>query len=191
MNKKKLHKNNLIWIDLEMTGLCYKKNRILEIAVVITDKNLKILTEDFVICIYQSLKKIEKMNDWNKKTHFHSGLIKKVRESKYTEFSAEKKILKFLKKWTIPKKSPICGNTVWKDREFLKKYMPKIEKHLHYRNLDISTIKELYYRWKSNYLPTTQKKNKHSALYDIKQSIKELLFYKKNFFNLKKKKKYF
>ncbi|WP_343187750.1 oligoribonuclease [Buchnera aphidicola (Periphyllus koelreuteriae)] len=182
--KKNNKKNNLIWIDLEMTGLCSKKNKILEIAIIITDSNLNILTQDFVICIYQSLKHIQKMNDWNKKTHFNSGLIKKVQNSKYTESSAEKKIIQFLKKWTIKKKSPICGNTIWKDREFLKKYMPKVESYLNYRNLDVSTIQELYSRWKPIHSIKFKKKNKHSALYDIKESIEELLFYKKKFFNI-------
>ncbi|NIG99401.1 MAG: oligoribonuclease [Buchnera aphidicola (Periphyllus acericola)] len=180
----KTKKNNLIWVDLEMTGLCCKKNKILEIAIIITDSELNILTKELVICLHQSLKVLKKMNEWNKKTHSKSGLIKKVEKSIETEKSAEIKIMKLIKIWTIKNKSPICGNTVWKDREFLKKYMPTFESYLNYRNIDVSTIKELYYRWKSQILPKIDNSKKHSALYDIKNSIQELLFYKKKFFKI-------
>ncbi|CAL4324718.1 oligoribonuclease [Buchnera aphidicola] len=182
MSKK--NKKNLIWIDLEMTGLCYKKNKILEIAVIVTDYNLNILDESIVIPIHQPSKEIKKMNDWNKKTHSKTGLINRVKKSKYNEKTAEKKIILFLQNITVIKKSPLCGNTVWKDREFLKRYMPKLESYLHYRNLDISTIQELYERWNNNKQKKFYKKNQHSALEDIQESINELIFYKKNFFKI-------
>ncbi|USS94721.1 oligoribonuclease [Buchnera aphidicola] len=175
-------KKNLVWIDLEMTGLCPKKHKILEIAVSITDSNLNILTKELVINIHQCSKELKKMNEWNKKTHNKTGLIKKVKKSKYDEKKAEKIIINFLKKWIKKNQSPLCGNTIWKDRQFLKKYMPNLESYFHYRNIDISTIKELYHRWKKNHWKNYNKKNNHSALQDIRDSIKELLFYKKNFF---------
>ncbi|USS94114.1 oligoribonuclease [Buchnera aphidicola] len=177
-------KKNLIWIDLEMTGLYSEIHKILEIAVIVTDGNLNILENGMAIPIYQNKQEIEKMDHWNQKTHSKTGLIEKVKKSKYNEKKAEKKILLFLKKITIQKKSPLCGNTVWKDREFLKKYMPKLESYFHYRNIDTSTIQELYKRWKNNQAKKFHKKNQHSALQDIQESIDELIFYKKNFFNI-------
>jgi oligoribonuclease len=176
-------KKNLIWIDLEMTGLCAEIHKILEIAVIVTDSNLKTIKKGINIQIYQSFFERNKMDEWNKKVHSQTGLIKKVKKSTYNEKKAEKKILLFLKQITVIKKSPLCGNTVWKDREFLKKYMPKLESYLHYRNIDVSTIRELYNRWKTKKLKKFIQKNKHSALEDIKESVKELIFYKKNFFN--------
>ncbi|CAL4324173.1 oligoribonuclease [Buchnera aphidicola] len=178
MNKK----NNLIWLDLEMTGLNIKKNHILSIGIIITNNKLKILSPSLEIVIKQSKKKLKRMNLWNKTIHKKNGLIKKSLQSLYTENSAEKKILKFLKKWSIKNNSPLCGNSIHQDRKFLLKYMPKLEKYFHYRSIDVSTIKELYYRWKKKKI---KKKNRHQTISDIKESIKELLFYKKNFFKIK------
>ncbi|MCW5197444.1 oligoribonuclease [Buchnera aphidicola] len=185
MNIKNNHSKNLIWVDLEMTGLCYLTNRILEIAVIITDSNLNILQKGPVISIYQSKKILERMNSWNKRTHNKSGLIQKVVYSKYNEKKAETEILQFLKKWVPVNQSPICGSTVWKDREFLKKYMPKLESYFHYRNIDVSTIQELYSRWNKKSFKKSNQANKHSASYDVQESILELKYYKKNFFNIK------
>lgn len=187
MKIKKNQKRNLIWVDLEMTGLCCLNHRILEIAVIITDSNLNILKIGPVISIYQPKKILEKMNNWNKRTHNKNGLIQKVVYSQYNEKKTEIEILKFIKKWVPVNQSPICGNTVWKDREFLKEYMPKLESYFHYRNIDVSTIKELCLRWNKDSFKKFNKTNKHSALNDIHESILELKYYKKNFFNIKKK----
>ncbi|CAL4325046.1 Oligoribonuclease [Buchnera aphidicola (Chaitophorus populicola)] len=186
MNIQNNKARNLIWVDLEMTGLCHLKNRILEIAVIITDSNLNILKTGPVISIYQPKKILERMNNWNKRVHNKNGLIQKVVYSEYNEKKTEIEILQFLKKWVPVNQSPICGNTVWKDREFLKKYMPKLESYFHYRNIDVSTIKELCSRWYQNSFKKFNKINKHSALDDIQESILELQYYRKIFFNKKK-----
>jgi len=174
-------KNNLIWIDLEMTGLNPDKNKIIEIATIITDKNLKILSMGPVIAIYQSEKILKYMDKWNTETHTKSGLIKRVKKSRYDEQYAEIKTIDFLKKWTVFNTSPMCGNSIHQDRRFLYKYMPKLEKYFYYRHIDVSTIKELILFWKPNILKRYTKKNNHSALQDIKNSIKELLYYRKYF----------
>ncbi len=177
-----MNKDNLIWIDLEMTGLNPDIHKIIEIAILITDKNLNILSKSLVFYIYQSKKQINLMNKWNFNVHSSSGLIEKVKKSCINEYKAEIKILKFLKKWVPKGKSPICGNTIAQDRRFLFKYMPNLEKYFHYRYLDVSSIKELAYRWNPKILLKLNKKKCHKALYDIKQSIYELNFYKKYFF---------
>ncbi|WDI78514.1 oligoribonuclease [Candidatus Purcelliella pentastirinorum] len=179
-----LNKKNLIWIDLEMTGLNPKIDRILEIATIITDSNLKILAEGPNIIIKQKKKIIDSMNNWNKKTHKKNQLIKMVQNSNYNEKYAEKKTIKFLSKWIQKNISPICGNSIGNDRRFLYKYMPKLESYFHYRYLDVSSIRELAKRWKPEITKYIKYKNKHRAKKDLKNSIKELKFYKNTFFTL-------
>lgn len=177
-----LNKNNLIWIDLEMTGLNPKIDHILEIATIITDSNLKILAEGPEIIIKQNKQIIDSMNTWNVKTHTKNKLIKMVKNSNYDENYAEAKTIKFLSKWISPQISPICGNSIGNDRRFLYKYMPKLESYFHYRYLDVSSIRELVKRWKPEIIKYIKYNNKHRAKKDLKNSIKELKFYKNIFF---------
>ncbi|CAL4044077.1 Oligoribonuclease [Buchnera aphidicola (Pemphigus populi)] len=176
-------KNNLIWIDLEMTGLNPNKNKIIEIATLITDKNLNILSTGPVIAIHQSEITLKYMDKWNIKIHTKSGLINRVKKSLYGERHAEMQTLNFLKKWSLFNTSPMCGNSIHYDRHFLYKYMPKLEKYFYYRHIDVSSIREVISFWKPNILKKFIKKNNHSALQDIKSSIKELLYYRKFFIN--------
>ncbi|QJC29035.1 oligoribonuclease [Enterobacteriaceae endosymbiont of Plateumaris rustica] len=176
--------NNLIWLDLEMTGLNPNLNRIIEIAIIITDNNLNILTEGPVIAIHQSKKELDNMDKWNLKTHKKTGLINRVNKSIFNEKKTEKYILNFLKLWIYPQKSPMCGNSICQDRRFIYNYMPNLEKYFHYRNIDVSTIKELIKIWKKNDFIKFKKNNKHSAIQDIYQSLEELKFYRKHFFNI-------
>ncbi|QJC28591.1 oligoribonuclease [Enterobacteriaceae endosymbiont of Plateumaris consimilis] len=176
--------NNLIWIDLEMTGLNPNLNRIIEIAIIITDNNLNILIEGPIIAIHQLKQELDKMDSWNMNTHTKTGLINKVNKSIFNEKKAEKHILNFLKLWVYPQKSPMCGNSICQDRRFIYNYMPNLEKYFHYRNIDVSTIKELIKIWKKNTIIKFNKKNTHSAIQDIYQSLEELKFYRKNFFKV-------
>lgn len=178
----KKNNNNLIWLDLEMTGLNVQKDYILEIATLITDKNLKILAEGPEIAIFQNEKILKLMNAWNINVHTRSGLIDRVQNSKFTNQIAENKTLQFLKKWVEKNKSPICGNSVSYDRYFLLKYMPKLESYFHYRCIDVSSIKEIVKRWKPKILYNFKKNHTHKAIQDIYASIDELLYYKKYFF---------
>ncbi|QCI19082.1 oligoribonuclease [Buchnera aphidicola] len=173
---------NLIWIDLEMTGLNPKIHRIIEIATLITDEKLNILAKGPVFAIHQREKHILLMNEWNKKTHTKTGLIERVKKSTYNESLAESETIFFLKKWVDIKSSPMCGNSVYQDRRFLNEYMPNLENYFHYRCIDVSTIKELVYRW----YPKIKKfkTKKHTALNDIQESIMELHFYKETFFSI-------
>ncbi|CAL4325507.1 oligoribonuclease [Buchnera aphidicola] len=181
----KINKTHLIWIDLEMTGLNPKKNKIIEIATLVTDKNLKILSEGPVIPIYQPQKEISLMNSWNKNVHTNNGLIKRVQKSCFNEKKAEKETIKFLKKWVPKNTSPICGNSIGQDRRFLYEYMPKLEKFFHYRCIDVSTIRELVARWKPSILIKKIKMEKqHIALQDIYLSINELFYYRKKFIRI-------
>ncbi|QCI22394.1 oligoribonuclease [Buchnera aphidicola] len=177
----KINKKNLIWIDLEMTGLDPKTHRIIEIATLITDDQLNIVSEGPVISIYQKNKYISLMDKWNTTTHQKSGLIKRVKKSLYNENQAEIETLLFLKKWVPIKTSPMCGNSISQDRRFLFKYMPKLENYFHYRNIDVSSIKELIHRWYNNVYDHLKKRN-HTALEDVRESVMELKFYKENFF---------
>ncbi|WMY97588.1 MAG: oligoribonuclease [Arsenophonus sp.] len=180
-----LNKKNLIWIDLEMTGLNPEKDKIIEIATIITNKYLEILEKGPTIAIYQSKKQLSLMDNWNKKIHNETGLINRVENSQYNEQKAEQKTINFLKKWVPKGFSPICGNSIAQDRRFLFKYMPKLEKYFHYRYIDVSTLKGLVRLWKPELLKKFSKKNTHQALIDVEYSIKELIFYKNNFIQIK------
>ncbi|VFP79744.1 oligoribonuclease [Candidatus Erwinia haradaeae] len=173
--------HHLIWIDLEMTGLNPDRDRILEIAVLLTDSNLKILHKGLLFAISQTMLKLKTMDEWNKKTHTHSGLLERVKASRINEHDAEVEILKFLKLWVPARISPMCGNSISQDRRFLLKYMPDLEAYFHYRCIDVSTIKELVRRWKPEILLGLRKKNTHQALEDIYESVNELIYYRKHF----------
>ena len=173
---------NLIWIDLEMTGLDPDQDRIIEIATVITDKNLNILAEGPVLAVHQSDFVLDAMDDWNQKHHGEAGLIQRVKDSPFDAAEAEAQTLKFLTKWLPARTSPICGNSICQDRRFLYRYMPKLEAYFHYRNLDVSTIKELAGRWAPQIKEGFSKKATHRALDDIIESIDELKYYREHFF---------
>lgn len=177
-----LNKNNLIWIDLEMTGLDPNRDRIIEIATIITDSDLNILAEGPVLAISQPESKLALMDDWNVNTHTSTGLLNRVKLSNISEQQAEQQTIDFISQWVPENCSPICGNTIGQDRRFLFNYMPKLEKYFHYRYLDVSTIKELARRWKPEILTELTKKGTHQALDDIKDSISELAYYRTHFF---------
>lgn len=179
-----INKNNLIWIDLEMTGLNPNKHKIIEVAVLITNKELDILSTQPTIAIFQNDTQLKLMNLWNQNIHFKNGLINRVQKSSYNEKLAEIKTISFLKKWVPKNTSPMCGNTVSKDRQFLFKYMPTLEKYFHYRQIDVSTIKELAIRWNPQLYKKFKKINNHQALSDLYESVKELKYYQKNWLNI-------
>lgn len=176
--------DNLVWIDCEMTGLDPEKERLLEIAVVVTGPNLSPRLEGPVCVIHQSDELLNKMDAWNKGTHGRSGLIDKVKASTMSEQDAEEQILAFIKKYVTKNNSPLCGNTISQDRRFLVKFMPKLEAYLHYRNLDVSTLKELSKRWKPEVFNSFKKQQKHTALADVHESIEELAHYREHFIKL-------
>jgi len=176
--------DNLVWIDCEMTGLDPEKERLLEIAVVVTGPHLTPRIEGPVFVIHQSDELLDKMDAWNKGTHGRSGLIDKVKASATSEQDAEEAILTFIKKYVSKNTSPLCGNTISQDRRFLVKFMPKLEAYLHYRNLDVSTLKELSKRWKPEVFNNFKKQQKHTALADVHESIEELVHYREHFIRL-------
>ena len=176
------HLNNMVWMDMEMTGLSATENVIIEVAIVITDGNLNILAESISYAVSQPDSELAKMDKWNVKTHTKSGLVERVKESQYTVEQVEKELLKLIKKYTLKNQAPLCGNTIHQDRKFLAKYMPEIEAYLHYRNIDISTIKELAKRWYPAIYADFKKHNKHEALADIHESIEELKHYWQHMF---------
>lgn len=178
------NEQNLIWIDLEMTGLDPETDKIIEIATIVTDSELNILAEGPVMAIYQPEHELSKMDKWCTDTHTASGLVERVRASTVTEQSAVAETIAFLQKWVPAGKSPICGNSIGQDRRFLCKHMPELEAYFHYRYLDVSTIKELVRRWQPSVLDGFSKKGSHLALDDIRESIAELLYYRKTIFTI-------
>jgi len=172
---------NLVWIDMEMTGLDPDTDRIIEVAAVVTDANLHILAQGPVFAIHQSDEVLDGMDAWNKGTHGRSGLIDRVRASTVTEADAEVALVDFLRHFVPPGKSPMCGNTICQDRRFMARRMQKLEAFFHYRNLDVSTLKELCRRWKPELISGFKKHQKHTALADIIESIEELRYYREHF----------
>jgi oligoribonuclease len=175
---------NLVWVDLEMTGLEPDTDRIIEVAVVVTDMHLNTIAEGPVFAIHQSDETLDKMDAWNKGTHGRSGLIDRVRASTVTEEQAEAALVTFLRQFVPAGKSPMCGNTICQDRRFMARTMPKLESFFHYRNLDVSTLKELCRRWKPELVAGFKKHQKHTALADIIESIEELKYYREHFIKL-------
>ncbi|MRI31645.1 oligoribonuclease [Endozoicomonas sp. OPT23] len=173
--------DNLIWLDLEMTGLEPAQDTILEIATIVTDSELNQLAEGPVIAVHHSDDVLANMNEWCIKTHGETGLTERVRKSTVTLAEAEQQTLEFLKQYSDAGLSPMCGNTIGQDRRFLNRYMPELHNFFHYRNLDVSTLKELARRWQPELLNQFTKKGTHLALEDIRESIEELRFYRKHF----------
>ncbi|WFP49809.1 oligoribonuclease [Methylomonas sp. EFPC3] len=175
-------KDNLIWIDLEMTGLDPDNDLIIEIATVVTDKNLNVLAEGPVMAVHQSDATLAAMDEWNQQHHGQSGLIQRVQNSDIDAAEAERRTLDFLQQWLPARTSPMCGNSICQDRRFLYRYMPKLEAFFHYRNLDVSTVKELAARWAPQIKDGFNKQASHKALEDIIESIDELRYYRETFF---------
>jgi oligoribonuclease len=175
---------NLVWLDCEMTGLDPENDRLIEIAVIVTGPNLEPRVEGPVFAIHQSDEQLDKMDAWNKGTHGRSGLIDKVKASTVTEAQAEQELLQFLARHVPKGSSPMCGNSIGQDRRFLVKYMPKLEAFFHYRNIDVSTLKELAKRWRPDVCNAFKKQQKHTALADVHESIDELVYYRESFLRL-------
>jgi oligoribonuclease len=171
---------NLIWLDMEMTGLAPERDRIIEIALLVTDPQLNILAQSEVWVLHQPREVLDAMDSWNKGTHAKTGLIERVNASSLTEAQAEARALEFLAQHVPPNVSPMCGSSICQDRRFLARWMPRLEAYFHYRNLDVSTLKELVRRWKPEVLKSFAKEGKHEALADILESIEELRFYRKS-----------
>lgn len=176
--------NNLIWIDLEMTGLDTNADQIIEIATIITDSQLNILEEGPVIAIYQKDEILDKMDNWNTQQHAKSGLVARVRVSLADEVEAQQRTLEFIQKYVPRNKSPMCGNSICQDRRFLARCMPELEKYFHYRNLDVSTVKELARRWAPALADGFVKNPTHLALDDVRDSIREMQYYRERFFKI-------
>jgi len=176
--------NNLVWLDMEMTGLDPDRDRIIEIAIVITDSQLSTLAEAPVAVVHQPDAVLDAMDDWNKSTHARTGLIAKVKASGLTEAMAEEQMVAFLAQYVPGRTSPMCGNSICQDRRFLARYMPRLEAYFHYRNLDVSTLKELARRWKPDIAKGLVKQGKHEALADIYESIDELKYYREHFLKI-------
>jgi oligoribonuclease len=172
---------NLVWVDMEMTGLEPDTDRIIEVAAIVTDMELNIIAEGPVFAIHQSDETLDKMDNWNKGTHGRSGLIERVKASTVTEAEAELALIAFLKQYVPAGKSPMCGNSICQDRRFMARGMPKLESFFHYRNLDVSTLKELCKRWKPELIKGFKKHQKHTALADIIESVEELRYYREHF----------
>ena len=176
--------DNLIWIDLEMTGLDTDNDHIIEIATIVTDSELNVLAEGPVLAVHQSDAVLTGMDEWNTTQHGRSGLIERVRHSDVDEAEAERQTLAFLRQWVPERASPMCGNSICQDRRFLHRWMPELEQYFHYRNLDVSTLKELAKRWAPELLSGFTKAATHRALDDIQESIAELRFYREHFLQL-------
>ncbi|MDH3637385.1 MAG: oligoribonuclease [Gammaproteobacteria bacterium] len=173
--------NALVWIDMEMTGLDPERDRIIEIATIITDTDLNLIAEGPVIAIHQLDSVLEGMDEWNTKTHNETGLVTRVRTSAHDEREAEMETLRFIKAYVPKNRSPLCGNSICQDRRFLARHMPQLEHWLHYRNLDVSSLKELARRWAPKIYEGVVKRNTHKALDDIRESIDELRYYREHF----------
>ena len=174
--------DNLVWIDLEMTGLDPDTDHIIEIATIVTDAQLNVLAEGPVVAIHQPEPVLAAMDDWNRRTHGESGLVERVRRSPFSAMDAELQTLEFLQLYAESGASPMCGNSICQDRRFLAREMPTLERYFHYRNLDVSTLKELARRWAPDVLAGLQKTSKHLALDDIRESIEELRYYRATLF---------
>ena len=172
---------NLIWVDIEMSGLDPEIERVLEVAIVVTDTDLNTVAEGPVLVVHQSDAVLDAMDDWNKNTHAKSGLIERVKASALTEAEVEQQLVGFLQQHVPAGVSPLCGNSVHQDRRFMVRYLPKFEAYFHYRNLDVSTLKELMRRWKPELAAGMTKHGKHEALADIYESIEELKYYREHF----------
>jgi len=178
------NKNNLVWMDLEMTGLYPDRDTIIEIATVITDNQLNIVQEGACLAIRQNQVTMDKMDEWNTKHHGESGLTQRVLNSPVNMAEAENIVLKFIQQHVPPQTSPLCGNSICQDRQFLYRYMPKIDQYLHYRHIDVSTLKELRYRWFNDEVKKFEKDNNHRAKDDIYESIAELRYYRQYLFDV-------
>jgi oligoribonuclease len=181
-----IDENNLIWIDLEMTGLIPDTDVIIEIATIVTDSNLNTLAEGPVIAIHQSDQILSGMDEWNTRQHGQSGLTQRVKDSVTNAAEAERETIDFLRQWVPAGQSPICGNSICQDRRFLARYMPELEAYFHYRNLDVSSLKILAQRWNPAVLKGVKKEGTHLALADIRDSIAELQHYREHFLNISK-----
>ncbi len=177
-------RDNLIWIDLEMTGLDTDNDVIIEIATLVTDKQLNVIAEGPMLAIHQPDEVLAGMDEWNTTTHTASGLVERIRQSRITAEMAEQQTLEFLQQHVERGMSPMCGNSICQDRRFLHRLMPRLEDYFHYRNLDVSSIKELVRRWKPEVLEQLSKSGKHLAMDDIKESVAELQFYREKVFNI-------
>lgn len=173
--------NHLIWIDMEMTGLSPEENHVIEVALVVTDGDLNIVAESPALVVHQSDAILDAMDNWNKSTHGKSGLIDKIKASTLNEAEVEARMIAFLEPLVGSGKSPMCGNSICQDRRFLARHMPKLEAYFHYRNLDVSTLKELVKRWKPEIASGVVKEGKHTALADIHESINEMKYYREHF----------
>lgn len=176
--------DNLIWVDLEMTGLDPETDTVIEIATIVTDPQLNTLAEGPVIAIHVDDATLDAMDEWNTEHHNQSGLVSRVRDSDYSLDRASRETIEFLQQWIEPGKSPMCGNSIGQDRRFMVRYMPELEAFFHYRNVDVSTIKELVRRWQPSAADGFSKKNSHLALDDIRESIAELRYYRETVFSI-------
>lgn len=173
--------NRLLWLDMEMTGLDPERDRIIELAIIVTDVELNVLAESDAYVVHQSDAVLDGMDNWNKSTHGRSGLIDRVKASTLDEAGAEAAMLAFAARWVPPRASPMAGNSICQDRRFLARFMPALEAHFHYRNLDVSTLKELCKRWQPDIARGFTKRGAHTALADIRESIEELRYYRERF----------
>jgi oligoribonuclease len=180
MRDTRYDENNLVWVDMEMSGLNPDCDRVLEVAVVVTDSQLEVLAEGPVLALYQTDRVLGAMDSWNTSTHGRSGLTARVRESKVNEEEAENEVIAFLERYVPAGKSPMCGNSICQDRRFMARWLPRLEGYFHYRNLDVSTLKELARRWKPEIVRSFEKKSRHEALADIYESIAELKHYRQH-----------
>jgi oligoribonuclease len=173
---------NLVWVDMEMTGLVPETDRIIEVAAIVTDSDLNVLAVSEAIAVHQTDETLALMDNWNQKTHGNSGLIARVKASTISEAQAQARLLEFMKPWVGKGKTPMAGNSICQDRRFMARYMPELEAYFHYRNLDVSTVKELCKRWQPEIAKGFKKRSAHTAIADIEESIEELRYYRMHFF---------